>query len=307
MLPLKTYIRKPSLITEGLMLRIFKFLEPFLSDTAFLKMVYPHYIGEKLDLDNPTTFNAKIQWLKLNYYDSRFPKLVDKASVKQYVASVIGEEYIIPTIGVWDSFDDIDFDSLPDGFVIKTTNGGGGDGVVVVKDKSTFDKASARKKINTNLKLDISKYYKEWPYKDVPRRIIVEELIPVPDGVELLDYKLLSFNGTVRCSYVGSNRFREGGVHYTYYDREWKRLPFEMLHHEGPSEFPKPKYYDEMIRLAEKLSVDIPFVRVDFYEANDKIYFGEMTFFTGSGFLAFSPKEWDAIVGSWLTLPDKNN
>ena len=306
MLTLRTYFKKPSLIFHGFIKRFFRLIEPLMSDNAFIRMIYPYYIGEKLDLQNPKAFNAKLQWLKLYYYDPRFTMMVDKANVKTFVAETIGQEYVIPTIGIWENFDDIDFEKLPNSFVIKTTHGGGGNGVIVCKDKSKLNIPAARKRLNKNLKEDISVYYKEWPYKKVQRRIIVEELISTSGSIELMDYKLLCFNGKVRCSFVGSNRFGEGGVHTTYYDRDWNRLPFERSNPSEKSGIPKPTRYEEMVRIAEILSKDIPFVRVDFYEADDHIYFGEMTFFPGSGFLAFKPKVWDERLGDWLTLPSKN-
>lgn len=306
MLSFKSYIHQPRLILNGLQKRLFKLLEPFMSDEAFLKMIYPFYIGERLNLCNPQTFNEKIQWLKLYYFDERFTCFVDKARVKEYVEKVIGSKYVIPTIGVWNDFNDINFNLLPNRFVLKTTHGGGGDGVVICDNKSKLDFKSARKKLSRNLREDISSYFKEWPYRNVPRKIIAEELVVMPEEQELLDYKLLCFNGSVRCAFVGSNRFKEGGVRTTYYDRNWKRLPFERSNPSEIAGIEKPKHFEEMVDIAEKLSIDIPFVRIDFYEANNQIYFGEMTFFPGSGFLAFNPKEWDKKLGDWLDLPDRN-
>lgn len=306
MLKISTYIHNPSLLLHGVIRRFFEFIEPYLSDEKYLKLIYLYYIGKGLNLKRPRTFNEKLQWLKLYYRNPLYPKLVDKATVKSWVEGIIGIEYIIPTIGVWDRFEDIDFDTLPRSFVLKTTHGGGGDGVVICKDKNTLNIEKAKKKLLRDLKTNIAEYYKEWPYKTVHPRLLAEELISISDGSELLDFKLLCFNGRVKCSFVGSNRFGEGGVHTTYYDRDWNRLPFERSKSAEKSGIPKPENYELMVQLAEKLSKDFPFVRVDLYEANGKVYFGEVTFFPGSGLLAFQPNKWDEIIGSWLTLPERN-
>ncbi len=307
MLPINAYIKKPSLILNGLIIRFFRMLEPLMSDESFLKMIYPYYIGKRLNLKHPKTFNEKLQWLKLYYRNPLYHTLVDKASAKEWVAHSIGDQFVIPTIAEWNSVEDIDYDILPDSFVLKTTHGGGGNGVIICKDKKALDKDSAARKLSRNMKEDIASYFKEWPYGGMNKKIIAEEMISLSDGKELMDFKLLCFNGKVRCLFVGSNRFQHGGVHTTYYDRNWNRLPFERSNQAEKDGIQKPAHYELMVKLAEILAKDIPFVRVDFYEANGNVYFGEMTFFPGSGFLAFNPDKWDKIIGSWLTLPKRNN
>ncbi len=275
----------------------------FLSDVSYLRKRYRAHFGKKLNLADPQTFNEKLQWLKL--YDRRpiYTTMVDKYAAKEYVAEQIGEEYIIPTLGVWDRFDDIDFDALPDQFVLKCTHDSGG--LVICRDKNKFDKAAAKAKIEKFLKRDFFWMHREWPYKNVKPRIIAEQYIEDAKSEELLDYKLMCFNGEVKCSFVCSDRFNGNGLHVTFFDKDWRVAPFERKYPKRSEGFPKPLNYDKMVELAERLSAGIPFVRVDFYEVMGKIYFGELTFYPGSGYEKFSPEEWDYTFGNWIQLPEK--
>lgn len=305
MLPIKKYIRRPSLIFTGLRNRIFRmyrFIEPIMSDEAFLKFIYPQYIGSKLDLDKPKTFNEKLQWLKLNERNPEHIMMVDKFAVKRFIADTIGEQYVIPTFGLYQSFKDIEFANLPDNFVLKTTHGGGGNGVVICRDKEKFDKIRARKIISQNLKEDISVYYKEWPYKGVPRLIMAEKYISDKND-ELKDYKFFCFNGIPKFLKVYFGRFSEH--HANYYDLDWNLLPFgevvcppDFTHKEK-----QPNNFAKMVDIAQQLSVGLNFVRVDLYNVDGKIYFGELTFFPASGFGRFTPREWDVKIGKMLSLP----
>lgn len=275
------------------------------TDEVFLTRRFHEITGKVLDLDDPRSFNEKLQWLKLNDRNPRYTQLVDKYAVREIIAREIGEEYLIPLVGgPWDSFEEIDFNLLPDQFVLKCTHDSGG--VVICKDKKKLDINAARKKLTKALGRDYYQISKEWPYKNVPHKIIAEAYMVDESGTELKDYKLMCFSGRVKCSFICSDRFTEKGLHVTFFDREWNVMPFERCYPSYKEGLPKPKSYEEMMVLAEKLSEGIPFVRVDFYDINGKIYFGEITFYPGSGYETFSPEEWDYTLGSWIELPLEN-
>lgn len=270
-------------------------------DKQYLKMMFRLKMGYPLNLKKPQTFNEKLQWLKLYNRRPEYTQMVDKYAVKEYVAKIIGEKYIIPTIGVWDKFDQINFSSLPELFVLKTTHGGGGGGVVICNNKDNFDISDARQKLNRSLSGNIYNSLREWPYKDVKKRIIAEKYI-CDEKNELKDYKFFCFNGKVQFFKIDFDRFIEH--HANYYDRAGNLLPF------GEADFlPKPEILldipynlSEMIQIAEKLAANIPFIRVDLYNIKGKIYFGEMTFFPSSGLGQFLPKKYDYILGELIKL-----
>ncbi len=272
-----------------------------LSDEKYLKLTYRIRFGKKINLNKPVSFNEKLQWLKLYDRNPEYVKMVDKVLVKDYVADIIGKEYIIPTIGIYDSFDDIDFDELPDQFVLKCNHDSGS--VVICHDRSKFDVKKARRKLTKRLKTDAFYWGREWPYKLVERKIFAEQYMEDNESNELKDYKLMCFNGKVKCSFVGSERFTEDGLKITFFDKDWKEMPFERHYPKSKLEIKKPLNYDEMVDLAEKLSKNIPFVRIDFYEVGEKLFFGEITFFPGSGWEEFTPSEWDETLGNWIKLP----
>ena len=274
-----------------------------LSDKAYLKFGYRAKMGKKLDLQTPKTFNEKLQWLKLYDRKPEYTKMVDKFEAKKYVAEKIGEEYIIPTLGVWNSFDEIDFDKLPDQFVLKCTHDSGG--LVICRDKSKLNVEEARKKIEKSLKTNYYLHGREWPYKDVKPRIIAEKYMEDKSNASLTDYKFMCFGGRVYSTFTCTNRFSDDGIHVTFFDKEWNVMPFERSYPADKNGVPKPLNYKKMVELAEKLANGIPFVRVDFYEVREKIYFGELTFFPGSGMEAFQPEEWDYKFGEWITLPER--
>lgn len=275
-----------------------------LSDEAYVKKIYQASMGTPLDLDNPQTFNEKLQWLKL--YDRRpeYTMMVDKYLVRKYIADKLGEEYLIPLLGVWDNPDDIDFDKLPNQFVLKC-NHNSGLGMCICKNKFKLNIEKVKKELKKGLKQDYYLRSREWPYKNVPRKIIAEKLMTEEDGSDLKDYKFMCFMGTVKCSFVCSERFSGKGLHVTFFDKEWNVMPFERHYPYVKEGIRKPKKYEKMIELSEKLAKGIPFVRVDFYEINGKIYFGELTFYPGSGYEEFTPDSWDKKFGDWLTLPEK--
>lgn len=272
------------------------------SDKRFLQIRFHLEMGQKLDLDNPKTFNEKLQWLKLYNRKPEYTTMVDKYAVKGYVADIIGQEHIIPTLGVWNSVDEIDWDVLPNQFVLKTTHGGGGGGVVICKDKDMLDKEKAKKRLQKSLDSDIYWNYREWPYKDVPKRIIAEQFMS-NNGKDLEDYKIHCFNGEPKFILVCSNRYGKGAMIDDFYTPEWELMEVRRPghpKHEKASE--APKLLSQMLEQARILSKDIPFLRVDFYIIQGKIYFGELTFFPASGMSKFEPEEWDYTFGNHLKL-----
>lgn len=287
----------------------------WMSDKSYLKLRYRWQFKKKLDLKNPQTFNEKLQWLKLNDRNPEYTRMVDKYEAKKYVAEIIGEEYVIPTLGVWDKFDDIDFDTLPNQFVLKCTHDSGG--LVIVKDKNLFDVEAAKRKINKCLRKNFFWLGREWPYKNVKPRIIAEQYIVDesrmelkdfklnnPDNPGLNDYKFFCFNGVVKCFKVDFDRFIEH--HANYYDENNKLLYFGEL--VCPPCYNRkikmPSKLETMKLLAEKLSKSKTFLRVDFYSVGDKIYFGELTFFPASGFGSFTSEEFDNALGKYILLPN---
>lgn len=274
-----------------------------LSDERYLRLRFYARMGKKLDLDNPKTFNEKLQWLKLHDRKPEHVNMVDKLEAKKYVADRIGEQYIIPTLGVWDKFDDIDFDSLPDKFVLKCTHDSGG--LVICKNKSKLDVDAAKNKIDRCLKKNYYWHGREWPYKDVPRKIIAEQYMEDEQTAELRDYKFFCFNGVPKMILVCSDRFSSGGLRENFYDVDWNLLPVQRPSHPNSDvDIEAPENLHLMIAAAEKLAQNIPFSRIDFYEINGKMYFGEITFFPASGFEPFSPEGWDKKLGDWIKLPE---
>ncbi len=275
-------------------------------DETYLKLKWRLRFGEPLNLDNPQTFNEKLQWLKLHDRKPEYTRMVDKYEAKKYVAEKIGEEYIIPTLGVWDSFDDIDFNSLPNQFVLKCTHDSGG--LVICKDKSTLDMEATRKKLEKCLKRDYYIQSREWPYKNVKPRIIAEKYMEEKGGGELKDYKLHCFNGEPKMTLVCSDRFAEEGLCEDFFDNDWGHLPTRRpTHPNAPHDIACPKNFELMKELAKQLSKNIPFVRVDFYEIDGRVYFGELTFFPMSGMGVFVPNEWDLKLGEWMNINFREN
>lgn len=272
-----------------------------LNDEAFLKKMFPKYMGYALNLDNPKTFSEKLQWMKLYVRKPIYTTMVDKYEAKKYLANRIDSKYIIPNLGVWDNFDEIDFDTLPNQFVLKCTHDSGG--IVICKDKSTFDKKRARRIINKSLKRDYYLIAREWPYKNVPRRILAEEYIEELGNADLLDYKMYSFHGEPKLTVVCSERFSEGGTRMNYYDLDWNFINISISHYKPSNKhYVKPPHYDEMKMLCKQLSKDFPFLRVDFYDVNNHLYVGELTLYPGAGFIKIEPSEFDYKMGEWLRL-----
>lgn len=271
-----------------------------LSDKMYIRLAFFRRFHRFPNLKNPQSFNEKLQWLKLYDRKPEYTTMVDKYEAKQYVAGIVGEEYIIPTLGVWDNFDDIDFDSLPERFVLKCTHDSGG--LVICLDKSQLDKDAARKKIEYSFKQNYYYSGREWPYKNVKPRIIAEQYLEDMD--ELVEYKMFCFNGEVKVVLVCKGTAHGVGRTNDYCDLNLQRLPFTSLNPNSQGDLKVPEELPQLLGLAEKLSAGIPLVRVDTYLADGKIYFGELTFFHNSGFATFDPPEWDQKLGEWIKLPD---
>lgn len=273
----------------------------WISDEKFLKTAYKIRMGKELNLESPTTFNEKLQWLKIHDRNPIYTQLVDKYEAKRIVADKIGEKYIIPTLGVWDRFDDIDFNELPDKFVLKCTHDSGS--YMICHNKETFDYKAARKKFNRCLKLSFYWTDRQWPYKDIKPRIIAEEYMEDDATKELRDYKFFTFNGQVKALFIATDRGSQTeDTKFDFFDDNFNHLPITNGHPNANPTPEKPMCFEEMKRLASVLGEGIPQVRVDFYEVNGKVYFGEMTFFHWSGMVPFEPDEWDSIFGSWIQL-----
>ena len=256
-----------------------------------------------LNLDTPKSYNEKLQWLKLYDRNPLYTTMVDKYAVKDYVANIIGKQYIIPTIGVWEKFDDIDFDSLPNQFVLKCTHDSGG--LLICKDKKKLDWAKAKQKIESSLQTDYYLNGREWPYKNVPRKIIAEQYMEDTKTGELRDYKFFCFDGKVKWLFIATDRQNREEPYFDFFDMDFNHLPMQHGHPNAPILPEKPQNFEQMKKLAAKLSKDIPHVRVDFYEVDGKVYFGELTFFHHGGWTPFTPEKWDYIFGKEIELPTK--
>lgn len=284
--------------------KIIQWFTKFLPDKVYLKIIFRKNTGYKLSFKNPKTFNEKMQWLKVYNRDSTLTRLVDKYEVKSYIKDKIGEEYLIPTLAVWDDIKDINLEDLPKQFVLKCTHDSGS--TIICKNKDSWDFEMAKCKLEAAMKVNYFYAGREWPYKNVKPRIMAEPYMQDGDNDYLMDYKLMCFNGKVKCSFVVTDRFLKEGIKVTFFDQNWNRLPFERHYPSSHEEISRPACYSKMVELAEKLSKDITFVRVDFYQINGSIYFGELTFSPGGGFEEFRPVEWDRKLGDWLDLPGLN-
>ena len=272
-----------------------------LPDGMYLKLRYKALMGKSLNLKDPKTFNEKLQWLKLYDRKIEYVQMVDKHEVKQYVSSVIGEEYLIPTLGVWKNVDDIEIDALPPQFVLKCTHDSGS--VRICRDKETFDLEEAKRYLRQKLKENLFWWGREWPYKNVEPRIIAEKYMVDESGKELNDYKVMCFGGVPKLIQIHRGRF--GNHTQNFYDAEWNSLDILQGCPKSDEILEKPEFLEEMLKLSGQLSAGIPQVRVDWYFAGNQLYFGELTFFDASGFYSFEPKEWNYHIGKWIHLPKK--
>ena len=276
-----------------------------LNDKKYLELYYKYKFGYRPDFEHPKTLNEKIQWMKLYYRKPILPRLVDKATAKEEVAKIIGEKYIIPTIGVYDSFDNINFDELPDQFVIKCTHDCAS--VILCRDKKDFDIEKARKKITKALKV---KYYgriqREWVYSQIKPRIIIEKFMANDKNEDIADYKFFCFNGEPTIMYISKGLENHATASISFADMDYQISDIKRADYKALKELPpKPKSFEEMKRIAKKLSKDFPQVRVDFYEVQGKPYFGELTFYTCGGMIEWEKREYDERLGKMLELPEK--
>lgn len=272
-----------------------------LSDKSFIKKLYKERMGKEINLSNPKTFCEKQNWLKL--YDRKpiYTVMVDKYLAREFVAERIGEEYLVPLLGVWDNADEIDFSELPDKFVLKCNHNSD---VTICTDKSKLDIEETKKKLNEQLKIDYYTHKREWPYKNVPRKIICEKYMENNDNTESLEYKVLCFGGTPKYVIVISGRFSARETTMDTYDMDWKYT--NLINGDCPLSgdvFEKPICFNEIREISKKLSKNTPFLRVDFNFWNKKLYFGEMTFFDAAGFEKYKPDEWDLKLGDLIKLP----
>lgn len=283
-------------------LKMAKYALRFVPDIPYIQMYYFARFRRLCNLRNPVTYNEKLNWLKLHDRRAEYVRMVDKYEAKEYVAGLIGREYIIPTLGVWERFDDIDFNALPDQFVLKCTHDS--EGVVIVRDKSRMDIEAARDKIEAAMKCNFYYIGREWPYRNIKPRIIAEQYMEDHVDGELRDYKFFCFNGEPKAMFIASER-GPGTTKFDYYDLDFHHLDL-IQHYPNAAKPPrKPDTFEQMIELARTLTRGIPHVRADFYEVDGRLYFGELTFFHFSGFMPFQPAKWDKIFGKWLELPVK--
>lgn len=306
---LKIFVRKAGTFCKSpsvLLIKFWHLLEPVVSDKLYLRVLFRIKVGYWPDLDNPRTFNEKIQWLKLYDRHPEYTRMVDKVAAKDYVEGIIGKEYIIPTIGIWNSVDEIEWNKLPEKFVIKAANDSGG--IVICRDKTKLDIDEAKRTLYGLGKRDYPKYNKEYPYHGVPHRFITEQMLENGADDDLHDYKFFCFNGKAEFFKIDFGRFVDH--HANYYDRDGVLQPFGE---EGyPPVFDKnlniPDNLEQMEYIADTLasSIGSPFVRIDLYNVNRHIYFGEITFFPASGMGRFIPQEWDRKLGSFMTLHTNN-
>lgn len=270
-------------------------------DKTYLNIRFKKVFGRSVNWKDPKSYSEKLQWLKV--YDRKpiYTTMVDKYEAKQYVAKKIGDEYIIPTLGVWDKVSDINFDALPDQFVLKCTHDSGG--LVICPDKSKLDIDEAKKKLAHSLKQNFFWSGREWPYKNVKPRIIAEKYMVDESGYELKDYKFFCFDGEPKALFIASDRQVVGEeTKFDFFDMEFNHLPFTNGHPNATHPVKRPDSFEKMKELAATLSEDIPQLRVDFYDINGQIYFGELTFFHHSGLETFDPEEWDYKFGEWIKL-----
>lgn len=273
----------------------------FIPDKPYLRLVFFMTTGRMLHYKNPKGFNEKQQWMKI--YEPHFDywKYVDKVTVREIISAKIGEDYLIPLLGAWDSYEEIDFNSLPDQFVLKCNHDSGSTNIV--KDKTLLNHKELAKFYNGRLKLNAYVLGRECPYRDVPPKIIAEKLMVDGDKPDIADYKFFCFHGEPKLMYVATSRYTD--PRFDFYDMDYNHLDIYNIHHNADVEPPKTPHFEEMKQLATKLSEGFRFVRIDLYEINGKIYFGEYTFFHSGGFELFKPEEVEIELGDWLKINSK--
>lgn len=271
-----------------------------MDDETYLKKCFKAYMGYDLDLDNPRTFNEKLQWLKLHDRNPLYTTLVDKCAVKQWVADRIGPEYVTPTYARWDRAEDVDVSGLPERFVLKTNHDSGG--VAICRDRATFDLEAAKRKLARHLRRNYYWGCREWPYRDVRPCVFAEEYLDPGEGGDLADYKLFRFSSGRMVTLVCEDRLLGAGMKETFFDEEWCPLDLTEGGHPSNPGHLAPPHFEQMRALCDELAEGLPFCRVDFYESGGGLLFGEMTLYPCGGFERFDPPEWDERLGSWVDL-----
>lgn len=277
-----------------------------LSDEKALRALWWGRFGKKLDLSRPESFNEKMQWLKLYDRDELHTRMADKIKAKEIVAGLAGEKYVIPSLGVWNSPDEIDFEALPDRFVLKC-NHTSGEGIYVCKDKATFDTEKAKKGLGKALRSDYFKTYREWPYKDIERKVFAEEYMEDRHASDLGQdslpvYKFFCFEGSPEIIQTIQNDKKPNET-IDYFDCCWNRLDLRQNYPNSPVPTEKPEALEEMLSLAKTFSAGHHFLRVDLYQINGKVYFSEFTFFSDGGFAPFYPESWNRKLGDMIKIP----
>lgn len=273
-------------------------LDKYVSDEFFLKLRYRCMLGKKLDLENPKSFTEKLQWLKLHDRKEIYSMMVDKVKVKEYIKSVLGEQYVIPLLHTWKNVDEINIDKLPNQFVLKWNHDSGS--VVICKDKSSFDLQSAKEKLRRGQTENGYWHGREWPYKNVQPLLFAETYMGGGNNECLTDYKFFCFHGEPKFMYISKDIANEART--DFFDMEFNRLAIRMKDPNSDILPDKPEKFEEMKKIAQLLSKDIPHVRIDFYIIDNKIYFGEFTFYHNSGFMNIQPAEWDNRIGNFINI-----
>ncbi|CEN21905.1 ATP-grasp fold amidoligase family protein [Paraclostridium sordellii] len=269
----------------------------WVKDETYIKLLYRSYEGKKLNLENPITFNEKLQWLKLNDRNPLYTQLVDKYNVRRYVEAKLGDKYLIPLIGVYDNVDEIDFEKLPKSFVLKCTHDSGS--VIVCDDKSKLDFNLTKERLKKSLNRNFYYCNREWPYKYVKPKIVCEKML----DSQIIDYKIFCFNGEPKFLYVGQGLVSDHSLKIDFYDLDWNKMNFKRTDYENFDGYiERPKKLEEMVKIAKKLSKEITFVRIDLYEVEGKLYFSEFTFTPGGGYIPLSPSRYDKKLGDLLKL-----
>lgn len=272
-------------------------LVKWIPDKEFVKIAYRGMMGEKLNLENPATFNEKLQWLKVFDHKEEYTGLVNKIEAKDLVGKRIGIQHIVPLYGKWENASDIEFDRLPNQFVLKCNHDQGS--VIIVENKNTINEKEIIRTLNYKLKQNAYYSTREYPYKNIKPMVFAEKYL----GSNIIDYKFYCFNGEPKFLYCGQGLTEDHSLKIDFYDLDWNLMPFYRTDYKRLGNIPKPIHLEEMICIAKKLSENIPFVRIDLFEVDDKVYFSEFTLCPASGYMPFVPKEYDLIVGKWLRLP----
>lgn len=275
-------------------------------DETYLRWIYYLETGNRLNVSNPQRYNEKLIWLKLYYRDPMWTIMVDKYSVKQLVSERVGSEYVVPVLGRWNRAEEIEWDKLPNRFVLKTNHDSGNNGVFIIKEKSKIGREKLVRKINASLLRDTSVSGREWPYRDVKRCVFAEQYLEDTTG-ELRDYKFFCFDGEVKYLFIATERQSGGEVKFDYFDADFNHLDLVQKHPMSGKNIEKPAMYDQMKEIAAKLSKGLQEVRIDLYEVDGRIYFGEYTFFHHDAVVSFHPDKWDFIWGNLIHLPEANN